>query len=306
MPLDKNGALSRRTFVSTLLALAGTGVAGLVAGYTYRVEPNWLALEQVRLVFPPAPDGHSGRGAGLAAPVPARNPARLPAAMTGLRIVQLSDLHRSPLNSLADISRAVDLAQDQAADMIVLTGDYVSTQADYANELVPVLARLSAPLGVYAVLGNHDYWTDAERVRAALQQGGVRVLHNEALPISRGGARIWLAGIEDLWEQGDDLPGALAQVPPGEFVVLLVHEPDFADNAADYGIALQLSGHSHGGQVRLPGLGCPILPYMARKYPVGLNRVGETLVYTNRGIGSHPLGLRLNCRPEVTVLTLAG
>ncbi len=294
---ETNGNLGRRACLGGLLASA----AGLVAGYSYRVEPRWLSVEQVRITLPrPAGNGHGGHAA------PAGTARRLPAGLRGLRIVQLSDLHRGPINTVADIGRAVDLALAQQPDLIVLTGDYVSTQAGYADSLVPILARLRAPLGVYGVLGNHDYWTNAGRVAQALRRAGVHLLRNAAVPLARDGGRIWLAGVEDIWEGGDDLPAALRPVPPGETVILLAHEPDYADTAAAHGVALQLSGHTHGGQVRLPGLGGLVLPYMARKYPIGLNRAGDTLVYTNRGIGSHPLGLRLNCRPEVTVLTLAG
>ena len=122
------------------------------------------------------------------------------------------------------------------------------------------------------------------------------------------GQALWLAGVDDVWERRANLPQTLADVPPGTPVVLLAHEPDYADEVADQGgacaLLLQLSGHSHGGQVRIPGLGAPILPYLAEKYPAGAYRVGDMWLYTNRGVGTIQPRVRLNCRPEVTLLTL--
>ena len=266
------------------LAVAASGVllAGAgVAGYSFEIEPRWLALERVRVALPPS--------------------AR---ALHGLRIAQLSDLHYGPFTGLSEITRAVDMALALAPDLIVLTGDYVTGQANHATALVPVLKRLSAPLGTFAILGNHDHWTDAAEVAAHLRAAGLRLLNNEAVRFPWKGGGFWLAGVDDVWEQQADLPRALVPVTPGEPVILLAHEPDFADTAAHYGVALQLSGHSHGGQVRLPGMRPPVLPYLARKYPLGLQRVGELWLYTNRGIGTSPPAMRFNCRPEVTLLDL--
>jgi predicted MPP superfamily phosphohydrolase len=164
---------------------------------------------------------------------------------------------------------------------------------------------------VYAVPGNHDYWTDIDQVAAELGAAGLTLLRNESrrLEAADGAdAALWLVGLDDVMERHHDLEAALAGVPVDEPVLLLVHEPDFADEAAraPHHLVLQLSGHSHGGQVNLPILGRPVLPWLGRKYPAGLRSVtGSGLqVYTNRGIGLIAPPLRFNCRPEVTLLTL--
>ena len=153
-----------------------------------------------------------------------------------------------------------------------------------------------------ACLGNHEHWTDADAVAGALADAGITVLRNAAQEIREG---LWVAAVDDVWEQHADLEKALDKVPTGATIVLLAHEPDYADEvAADGRVSLQLSGHSHGGQVRLPFVGPPALPYLGRKYPAGLYRVGGTWLYVNRGVGALGPPVRFNCRPEVTLLTL--
>lgn len=278
--------MNRRSFLRRLGLIAGASVLAGAAGvsYAFGMEPDWLALERVTLPL-----------------------AGLPKAFDGLRIAQLSDLHAGPTPH-AHIARAVEMAAATEADLLVLTGDFVSGWADHAATLVPLLAALQARLGVYAILGNHDHWTDAGVVGEYIRTAGVRLLLNEAVPLARAGQTLWLAGVDDVWERRADLPRALADVPAGAPVVLLAHEPDYADEVADLkgaaSLLLQLSGHSHGGQVRIPGLGAPILPYLAEKYPAGAYRVGDLWLYTNRGVGANRLRARLNCRPEVTLLTL--
>jgi len=193
-------------------------------------------------------------------------------------------------------------------DLIVLTGDFVSRESSNAEACGRALSSLRAPYGVYGVLGNHDYWTrDVERVARAVRQAGVRILVNDSAQINVGGEAWWLCGLDDAWSGKPDLDSTLARVPDNGFRILLCHEPDFADRAAGRSIPLQLSGHSHGGQVRLPGIGALLLPYLGRKYPIGLQQVGNSHlhVYTNVGLGLVAPPVRLNCPPEVTHLTLA-
>jgi predicted MPP superfamily phosphohydrolase len=136
-----------------------------------------------------------------------------------------------------------------------------------------------------AVVGNHDHWNNARMVDGALTARGITVLRNRAIPLERGRSRIWVSGIDDALAGAADLGNALRPLPSSETTILLAHEPDFADYAAGFAVDLQLSGHSHGGQVRVPGIGALMLPAMAEKCPVGLNRVGASPVYTNRGLG---------------------
>jgi hypothetical protein len=138
----------------------------------------------------------------------------------------------------------------------------------------------------------------------ALSSHGIPVLRNRSMPVEQNGSRIWLSGLDSIWEGDPDMDLALRGVPSDELVVLLVHEPDFADEAAYYPVDIQLSGHSHGGQVWIPGIGAPWLPMLARKYPRGLHRIGALTLYTNMGLGTIRLPIRLNCPPEITLFTL--
>jgi hypothetical protein len=227
-----------------------------------------------------------------------------------MRIAQLSDLHWGPYTGQREVRAAVERANAFAPDLVVLTGDYVLGSAGYAAPCARELAALRAPLGVVAIPGNHDYWTDIDEVVAQLHVAGLVLLRNSAVRLDVAGSPLWLAGLDDVWERHHDLETTLAMVPRHEPVVLLAHEPDVADQVArsSHRILLQLSGHSHGGQVNLPLLGRPILPWLGRVYPAGLQRVrGTSLqVYTNRGVGVIAPPVRFGCRPEVTHLTLTG
>jgi predicted MPP superfamily phosphohydrolase len=285
------GKISRRKFLK--VAAVGSVMGGVVlaaARCGSQVTPQDLQVDEVEVPI-----------------------ARLPRRLDGLRIVQLSDLHLSAVVSLEHIQYAVSIAQSLAGELIVLTGDYVTRGADGVVTCAQALAGLRAPLGVYATLGNHDYWNGATHVADSLAAAGLTVLRNEGTPIARDGgdrADLWLAGLDDVWEEQEDLEAALDGAPEGTPTLLLVHEPDFADQyadrAADLGIILQLSGHSHGGQVRLPVIGAPVLPRLGQKYPMGLQKAGDTWVYTNRGVGLVMPAVRLNCPPEITALTLRG
>ena len=154
------------------------------------------------------------------------------------------------------------------------------------------------------MLGNHDHWNDADLVAGALIERRIRVLRNQSQVIERGNQKLWIAGVDDPLEGKADLVKTMTGIPRTEATLLLAHEPDFADYSARFPVDLQLSGHSHGGQVRIPGVGPVILPAMARKYHTGLNRVGSLQVYTSRGVGVINPPVRLNCPPEVSLITL--
>jgi hypothetical protein len=258
-------------------ALGTSAIAG--ASYAALLEPRWLALERVEVPID-----------------------RLSPALDGFTIAQLSDLHRGPDVSAEEIRRAAQLALRQETNLIVLTGDYVSSTADHALSCAQALTPLAEASDVLACLGNHDHWTDASTVAGVLTDAGVMVLRNEARAIRED---LWVAAVDDVWERHADLEEALAGIPLGATVILLAHEPDYADvAAADRRVKLQLSGHTHGGQVQLPIVGAPILPYLGQKYPAGRFRVGAMWLYVNRGVGLISPPVRFNCRPEVTLLTL--
>ncbi|MDH7487582.1 MAG: metallophosphoesterase [Anaerolineae bacterium] len=276
--------LTRRAFLRRVLATGlGLGLAGVGCGsYARLLEPRWLDVEEVTVPL-----------------------ARLPQSLDGLTVGLLSDLHLGPYLGAPELAQAVETVQQLHPQLVVISGDFVSRGSEWQRaEALSPLAALQAPFGVFAVLGNHDHWTDAAWVGATVQGQGITVLSNSARRLSDAGQGLWLVGVDSIWVGAEDLPRALAGVPDSACKLLLVHEPDFADKAARWAIDLQLSGHSHGGQVRLPLLGAPLLPLWGQKYPIGLQRAGDTWVYTNRGLGVIDPPLRFNCRPEVTLLTL--
>ncbi len=237
---------------------------------------------------------------------------RLPEPFNGFRIAQISDIHFGPYMGREGLERALRLAQSFQPDLLALTGDFVSHPFLHSNGLhgarnaqpcADVLAQVQH-IPTVAVLGNHDHWNSARVVAGALSERGIKMLRNGSFPIERETARIWIGGIDDALAGAADLQKTLRGVPPSETTILLAHEPDFADHAARFPIDLQLSGHSHGGQVRLPGVGALVLPRMAEKYPQGLNQVGSLQLYTNRGLGVVSPPVRFNCPPEVTLVTL--
>lgn len=239
---------------------------------------------------------------------------RFPEPLERLRVVQISDLHFGPFTGAPEVRAAVELANAAAADIIVLTGDFVTStwlwkwvkrDASQAEPCAEMLRDLRARHGIYAVLGNHDWATDPDFVAGALESAGIRVLRNESVAIEDGGGRIWVAGVDGAFYGHADMAATLAAVPSNEPVILLAHEPDFADEAAHFSVDLQLSGHSHAGQICAPGLGPLYLPPMGKKYPAGAYRVGEMLLYTNRGLGVHGVPLRLLAPPEVSLFEVS-
>jgi uncharacterized protein len=237
---------------------------------------------------------------------------RLPESFAGFRIAQITDIHFGPYMGKHGVERGVRLAREFNPDLLVLTGDFVShplgqdygpAGAHHAEPCADVFATWKG-VPIAAVLGNHDWWNGPEIVAGALVDRGIKVMRNHAFPFERGRDRLWIAGVDDVFEGQADLSKTLASVPNSEATVLLAHEPDYADYTARFPVDLQLSGHSHGGQVRVPGMGPIILPDLGRKYHSGLNRVGQLQVYTNRGLGVIDPPVRLNCAPEVTCITL--
>jgi predicted MPP superfamily phosphohydrolase len=240
---------------------------------------------------------------------------RLPVGFDGLTIVQMSDFHYDPHFSIRPMEAAVRMSNELEPDLVVLTGDFVTmpvlggieSARHAAQQAVPcaeVLRDLRARSGVFAALGNHDEFADARIVSRTLSQAGFQVFNNTAVPLERQRQRLWLAGVRDVLTGKADLGLTLRNIPAGEPVVLLAHEPDFADTVVRYPVDLQLSGHSHGGQVCLPLVGPLYLPEMGEKYPSGLRQLGSLTLYTNVGIGTIRIPARWNCPPEVTWITL--
>jgi len=237
---------------------------------------------------------------------------RWPERLNGFTVAVLSDFHYDPYFSIHPLHAAIAMVNRLHPDLIALTGDFVSVpmvgderKAAFAAEpCARLLRQMTAPHGLWAVMGNHDDATDAEHVTHALQAENIRVLANQSEPIEQDGSRFWLAGVNDVISGTADLSKTMHGVPVGEPVILLAHEPDFADEASQYPIDLQLSGHSHGGQIRIPFLPPLYLPELAKKYVWGTYHVGPLTLHTSAGLGTIGIPMRLNCPPEVTVLTL--
>jgi hypothetical protein len=230
---------------------------------------------------------------------------RLSAAHDGLRIAHLTDLHHSLFTPLEEIQRAVHLANRLRPDLVALTGDYVTLSADYIWPLAEALGELRARLGVFAVLGNHDFQVDPDEVTRALRAQRIRVLRNARHALRFHSATLWIAGVDDLWWQADDLGAALHSIPARDPKILLCHNPLGIRAASEHNVDLVLSGHTHGGQVRLPVIGRFYgRSKLGERFVEGWNRLNGTQIYISRGIGKVLVPLRFGCPPEIACLRL--
>lgn len=277
--------LSRRDFLRGAFAVTVSATAVSTAGVaaTVLVERGWLDVN----------------------PQPVHL-TRLVPEFSGYRVAHFSDIHMDDWMTAARLANIVETINAQQPDLIAFTGDLVTRHIDrYAADLVATLSQLAAPDGVVAVLGNHDHWTDATLARRILHAAGIQVLDNAVHTVRRGTAVLHVAGVDDYWQQQARLDVVLQNLPADGAAILLAHEPDFADITAASGrFDLQLSGHTHGGQVCLPLVGPIVLPRYGRKYPLGRYQVGQMIQYTNRGVGMVQPQVRINCRPEITLFTL--
>jgi uncharacterized protein len=259
--------------------------------YGYRIEPTWLELNRRPVAI-----------------------SDLPKSFADYRIVQLSDFHCSRQVTPAYLAEAVELAMAQAPDVVVLTGDFVHRGYKYIHAVAKTLGKLAAPHGVFAVLGNHDFSVRNalgfrrhrhlhRAVTDALSQRGIRVLQNEAVQLTRNTASLHLIGVDDLWSRVCDLERAFAGLDSHSPRVVLAHNPRTVEFLQGRRCDLMLSGHTHGGQIHLPGLGRPTLGRRARRFAEGMYRYHDTQVYVNKGVG-FGFRFRFGVRPEVAVLIL--
>ncbi len=271
--------INRRAFLQKIMLAGGVCLTG---GYSFAIERNDIEVNRYRISLP-----------------------RLPAEFEGFTLVHLTDLHYGPFAGEAFFEALVERVNGLRKDIVVCTGDYVLNRkaSDEVDAIWPILSQLRAPLGVYSVLGNHDHWADAERSINWLEKSGQGLLYRR-VPLERAGKRIWLAGAGDLWEDHRSLDPLLAHIPADEFRVVLAHNPDSADTLQHERFDLMVSGHTHGGQVRIPFLGAPYMPVKNREYTMGLVRSKKGLpVFISRGVGT-TIPLRFNCSPEIAVLEL--
>ncbi len=292
-PYSKSkSAVTRRDFLR-LLKIAGLDLALLTFGggfYMSKYEPSWLEVTELKLKLP-----------------------RLPKSFSGFRLVQISDLHFGGWMDAERLKEVFSAVSSLSPDLLAITGDltlghsrhFQQEDRERYSELVQILSANTGEYLTVGTKGNHDYWVDPTVMQWIFQAGGVVDLNNSTHVLKSGGESLYLAGVDNIWYKDDRLDLVQAQIPRDECAILLAHEPDFADTSSlDRRFDLQISGHSHGGQIVLPYFGPPVLPRLGKKYPQGLYRVGDMLQYTNRGVGMVPPYVRFNCRPEITVLTL--
>ncbi|MBW4509755.1 MAG: metallophosphoesterase [Scytonematopsis contorta HA4267-MV1] len=252
--------------------------------YSYWIEPNWIDVNHLQLTLP-----------------------HLAPEFKGYRIVHISDIHTDKSMTKTRLSRIFKKVNQQQGDLIAITGDFVTaTHERFIPNLRDTIGQLTPKDKTVAVLGNHDYWTKPEEIAKALTQNGIVTLRNDVYTLRKGNAVLHIAGVDDVLAGKSNLDLLLQRLPKEGSAILLAHEPDFASASAETGrFDLQLSGHSHAGQVRIPGLKPLALPPLGEIYYSGLYQVGNMLEYTNRGIGVSGIHLRFSARPEITVITLS-
>jgi predicted MPP superfamily phosphohydrolase len=285
-PPTRATPVNRRTFLRRALqgGLALTGLAGLTVVYGL-AEASWIRVLRQTVALP-----------------------HLPPAFEGKTIAVLADFHHGPFVTLPFIRRAVALAQSLKADLYALVGDFAHRGKHTAEQMPPCLEALSgleAPLGVFAVPGNHDVQDEGRVYRETVRATPLTDLTNRAVRVQLDGQTLWMAGVDDLWWGKPDLAVALRDVPAGEALVVLSHNPDVIEINPDPRVGLMLSGHTHGGQVCLPGYGAVKVPSrFGRKYAAGLVRGPVSPVFVSRGLGLAGVPLRISCPPEINLLTL--
>jgi predicted MPP superfamily phosphohydrolase len=268
-----------------------------LAAWAFWLEPNSITVRRVNLSVPRWND-----------------------EQRGLKVAVLTDLHvGSPYMGLDKLRRIVARTNDERADVVLLLGDFViggrrdggGTEGGVLGgafvEPEPIAAELKnlrAPLGVYAVLGNHDWWFDGVRVTRALEGAGLVVLENSAVRVERGGRGLWLAGVADLWTRKPDIEGTLKQVTSDEPVILFTHNPDIFPDVPPR-VSLTLAGHTHGGQVNLPIIGRPMVPsQFGQRYAFGHVVEDGRHLYVSGGVGTSIIPARFRVPPEIVILTL--
>jgi uncharacterized protein len=268
--------------IKMLLVLVAVVFATSV--YAQGVEPRWFKIERIEVEI-----------------------ANLDPAFDGYTIAQLTDLHaRSGVMNRSQLERVAKLTNRQQPDAIVLTGDYISKEAGKAEEMLGnAFQQLKAKDGVIAVMGNHDRGEDSSPLERAFAKGRIRLLNNDVYSIDRQGHKLNIAGVDDVWMGKSDLTKTVGKLPERGTNIILAHEPDFADKvAATNRFALQLSGHTHGGQIVLP-FAPRVTPPWGKKYVDGLYRVRGLQVYVSPGVGTTgPPKARFNCRPEISSIVL--
>lgn len=280
--------ISRRDFLrilkTTALNVSLAGLGGSI--YSTLIEPLWFDVTELSITLP-----------------------RLAKVFSGFRIVQVSDIHAGEQFMPEHLGEIVQKVLVLKPDAVLITGDFVYSSPQMTKAILDqtadLLSQISSSIPTYAVMGNHDHWWDVSRVREMLRNANVNELANDFFTIKKDDATLHICGVDDFYERKSELEPILSNLPHEGCAILMAHEPDFADESSLTGrFDLQVSGHSHGGQVVIPFIGPLVLPNYGRKYPSGLYKIEEMYQYTNRGLGMVFPCVRFLCRPEITVFTL--
>jgi predicted MPP superfamily phosphohydrolase len=279
--------MNRRTFLkkSFLSVMGGMFLASFGYYYARFMEPARLTVTKHTIFHP-----------------------LIPKSFDGLNIVQFSDTHLGRYYPLERLSHTVKKINELQPDIVFFTGDLIDepNKYPYTNDVISILANIRAPLGKFSIYGNHDhggYGTDI--YRNIMNKAGFRMLVNEHVMIELiDKSKIAIAGVDDMMLGNPDFAAMLKQIPPSTYTIVLLHEPDGATETACYPVHLQLSGHSHGGQIQLPFIGPLITPPLATEYYEGFYQIGDLTLYVNRGLGTTRMPFRFLTPPELTVFTL--
>jgi uncharacterized protein len=251
--------------------------------YGTKIEPNWIEVVPIQLTIP-----------------------HLDRAFDQFKLVQISDLHTGKYMPESRLARIINLVNQQQPDAIAITGDIVSKGSGFnGDKLQQQLSQLQAKSVTLAVLGNHDHSRRIKLLKQTLLKSKINNLNNQVYIVKRGSKKLAFAGLDDPYWGKPNLEKIINHLPDQVPAIFLVHEPDYIEKSAKtHKFALQLAGHSHGGQIRIPFFAPLVLPFGGQKYFAGLNQVEDTIAYTNRGLGMTNLPMRIGSRPEITVFTL--
>jgi predicted MPP superfamily phosphohydrolase len=229
----------------------------------------------------------------------------LPPQFDGYRIAQLSDIHCGPHTPPDRVARWVQRINHLDADLVAVTGDLITSGSRYLEPVADALSGLRGRDGVYACMGNHDYFTDGDAFALLLSRKGLRVLRNQGELVERDGAQVFVGGVDDTWTGRDDVEGTLRQRPEGVATILLAHDPNLFPQAAALEVELTLSGHTHGGQLAVPLFGRRLsLARIITRFTAGLYRRDKSFLYVNRGAGTTGPPVRLGAPAEIALITL--
>jgi predicted MPP superfamily phosphohydrolase len=282
--------MTRRRRITLWILAAVVCAAAVLGGWAFWLEPASLRVVEERITLPRR----------LGAP---------------LRIAILTDLHiGSPFNGMHKLRDVVERTNASKPDVICILGDLLSNGPRGARserpgfigpeQVASELAKLRAPLGVFGVLGNHDNWLDHDRVAAALENNGVRLLEDKAERIETAAGSIWLAGVSDYWTRSHDIAAALAGINDAAPIILMTHNPDLFPDVPDR-VSLTLAGHTHGGQVRFPIVGTLVVPSrFGVRFTAGHIMEGGRHLFVATGIGTSILPVRFRVPPAIAVLTI--